>query len=112
MKENIQPRGTTVSERVISHQELTTALQAIARERLTQKQKKSLLVINTLQEDLPVTRVVQQLVKILACSETTIWNNLHQLKAVGMVSYGDVSTKGKPLIITSLGKIICKGLEV
>ena len=87
-------------------------IQHFARERLTAKQKAIISFIITHKSSDPVTRVVQQLKKILGCSETAVWNNVAQLKRIGVVSYGDQQTKGQPLRTTPFGKLISKGLQL
>ena len=104
----IQTRSRTIP---LSHRELVVALQSIATERLTQKQKRILIVIDSLDEDLPVTRVVGQLADLLQCSESAIWNNLNQLKNIGLVTSGDIKTKGRPVGITALGRLLVRHLR-
>ena len=97
------------------------ALQIFSRERLTSKQKRILQLIskqhtiqNAVQHKismLSVTPMALELVHTLNCSQTAVWNNLRQLKKIGIISYGDQRNKGIPVVITTLGKIIINGLE-
>ena len=95
------------------NKELKEALQIFSRERLTSKQKRILQFIATNNKTrlLPVTPLALELFQALHCSETTVWNNLRQLKKIGIISYGDQRNKGIPVVITTLGKIIINGLE-
>ncbi len=115
MKEDYTIRERTIPATIpasgLSPEELITAVQIISKERLTTKQKIILREINHLQQEMTVTTFVVHSAELLHCSKTAVWNNVRQLNAIGLIRYGGANTKGIPLTITSLGKIICKGLE-
>ena len=91
---------------VFSTEEIIDVLRRLSQERLTAKQKKIIQYAGELNQDIPVTRLVNQLVDHLTCSKATVWNNLNQLKRIGILSYGDSTSKGLPVKITPLGKLI------
>jgi len=95
----------------VSHNDLLILLKLLAQERLTAKQKAILQYLCTSQEELPVTRLVLKLKQELHCSETAVWNNLTQLKRIGILRYGDVQTKGLLVKVTDNGKLICKNVQ-
>ena len=86
--------------------ELIKALQLLAEERLTAKQKNILGYISEISEPITVTRLVQTLTDVLHCSESAIWNNLRPLKKAGILSYGDANSKGIPVKMTKIGRVI------
>jgi len=65
----------------------------------------------TIAEEISVSRLVRILEKNLSCSQTALWSNLRQLKRVGILNYGDAKTKGTPVVLTKVGKMISKYLE-
>ncbi len=94
----------------VSHTELLTLLKLLVQERLTAKQKAILQYLCVSQEELPVTRLVVKLKQELHCSETALWNNLTQLKRMGILKYGDAQTKGLQVKVTERGKLVCKNV--
>jgi len=111
MREDYSITGRTIPLAVLSTEELVTAIQTISKERLTTKQKLILKEIERLPEEMTVTKFVVHFAGTLHCSETAVWNNLRQLHAMELVHYGGPNTRGIPLTITPLGKIICNRLE-
>lgn len=95
----------------VSHTELLTMLKLLVQERLTAKQKAILQYLCISQEELPVTRLVVKLKQELHCSETALWNNLTQLKRMGILKYGDAQTKGLQVKVTEQGKLICRNIQ-
>ena len=43
-----------------------------------------------------------------AFSETSIWYTLKKFKKMGLVEFGDFNSKGKTIMLTGFGKIICR----
>ena len=95
---------------IVFSSEVIELLHTLARERLTAKQKGIIRYLDRSHQDIPATRLVRDLIGPLACSEATVWNNLNQLKRIGILSSGDIRTKGQPVKITVLGKLISHGL--
>ncbi|MBS3128733.1 HTH domain-containing protein [Candidatus Woesearchaeota archaeon] len=86
--------------------ELKEAILKICKERLTNKQKKILLYISQLEENLVITSLVERLSKEMNCSQSALWNNLNQLKRIGII----VSEKGKSVVLSSIGEHIAHDL--
>lgn len=95
---------------IFSNKKIIDLLRGIVRGQLTAKQKEIILYICEIDQDVPVTRLVNQLAEHLACSKATVWNNLNQLKRIGILSYGDSTSKGLPVKVTSLGRVISEDL--
>ena len=53
---------------------------------------------------------MKELVSILNCSQSAIWNNLTQLRKSRILSYGNLETKGIPVKLTRIGKLIYENL--
>jgi hypothetical protein len=48
----------------------------------------------------------------LQCSSSALWNNLRQLKRIGIVDFGDIESKGKKVVLTHFGKLLCDGVQI
>ncbi|MBI2102418.1 HTH domain-containing protein [Candidatus Woesearchaeota archaeon] len=96
----------------ISDANLVSTLLHFSRIRLTTKQKQILCYVLHLERKIVVTTFVAELSTQLQCSKTTIWNNLAQLKAIGLLSYGNRQSKGSPVQLTSIGVFLSQSLEV
>jgi Fe2+ or Zn2+ uptake regulation protein len=95
----------------IRKSELIFLLGKLAKIRLTSKQKSILNDLQSLEEKIPVTQFVLNISQSLECSKTTIWNNLKQLKEIGLINYGNSKNKGSPITLTKGGKLILKELK-
>jgi Fe2+ or Zn2+ uptake regulation protein len=85
-------------------------VQLLAQERLTSKQREIVKYVSIMVDEISVTRLVKRLVRILDCSETTVWNNIKPLKRIGILSYGNSKYKGIPVMMTEIGEIVCEKL--
>jgi len=74
-------------------------LAALAKERLTSKQKKILVHLLS-SEAQNVTRLVAELSSKLECSDSAVWNNLNSLKRSMLITFGDRNSKGAPVELT------------
>ncbi len=59
-----------------------------------------------------VSRLVLDFANLYSCSKTSVWNNLVQLKEIGILHYGDVKNKGIPISLTEIGLMIARSLKV
>ena len=96
---------------VFSRDQLIEVVKQLAEERITAKQKKILCYIAYSQQHIPITPLVHKLVAYLSCSETAVWNNINQLKRIGIISYGDAQSKGRPVVLGSIGKMLARQLN-
>ncbi|MEM5871983.1 MAG: hypothetical protein QW051_03865 [Candidatus Aenigmatarchaeota archaeon] len=96
----------------MSEREVLEILLALARERLTKKQK--LVIIRLSQNNLLVTatRFVSIISEEMRCSRSTIWNVINSPKRAKLVKFGSAEQRGKPIRLTEIGKIISDDLEV
>ncbi len=94
----------------VSSYDLKKILIALAKERLTQKQKQILVYLQDIDEKINVTNLVCTLSKKLNCSQSAIWNNSNSLRRAYLVEYGTLKEKGKPVKLTSIGFVIADGL--
>ena len=92
-------------------EELREALFKLVKARLTRKQKELLLYLVEQPIRTNVTRLVPILVGHLLCAPSTVWSNLNTLRAVGLVEFGDAGTKGKPIQLTKLGRLVSDQLR-
>jgi biotin operon repressor len=90
----------------IERSELVRALQHMAKERLTTKQRQILLFLSELGGHVPITRLVEMVREVLHCSETAVWNNVRQLQRMEVIQCGDQNKKGMPVTLTKIGKIL------
>jgi len=86
---------------------------ALARERLTEKQK---LILCYLRDNCENTAAITSLVPVLSeklnCSESAVWNNLRSLRRASLITYGCLDSKGIPAKLTEFGEIVSRELEV
>ncbi len=85
---------------------------ALAKERLTQKQKLILVYLKDNDNSLTVTSLVSVLSMHLKCSSSSVWNNVRPLKKSYLVDYGSLMQKGIPVRLTKVGAMVSKELEV
>ncbi|RLJ07026.1 MAG: hypothetical protein DRP13_04460 [Candidatus Aenigmatarchaeota archaeon] len=97
---------------VFSLDKTIKVLIALARERLTKKQKLILRYLRDNHENITVTSLVPVLSEKLNCSESAVWNNLRSLRKASLVSYGCLDSKGIPAKLTDFGEIVSRELEV
>ena len=90
----------------VTEEEIKEALLAIAKERLTKKQKLILEYLKNGWIKTNVSRLAPKLAKELNCSESAVWNNLNSLKRAFLVSYGDLKNKGADVTLTKVGNLI------
>jgi|SRR3989344_8901461 len=90
---------------------LKKALIALAKERLTNKQKLILNYLKYNQCSLNITRIVGILAKELSCSKSAIWNNVNSLKKACLLDYGNLERRGIPVSLTENGLIISAALR-
>lgn len=85
---------------------------ALAKEKLTQKQKRILVYLIQKNEDdtTNVTALVSRLSRELNCTQTTVWNNLDPLKRIGLVDYGSLKKRGLPVRLTGTGMLVSGAL--
>ena len=101
----------TIQEDQLDTEELKEALIKLVKARLTRKQKELLTYLAAEPPRTNVTRLVPILVGHLLCAPSTVWSNLNVLRAVGLVEFGDAGTKGKPIQLTNLGRLVTEALS-
>jgi Fe2+ or Zn2+ uptake regulation protein len=98
------------TQKYVCRVELVETVQKIADERLTAKQKAIMKYVSVMVDEIAITKLVRRLMKMLACSETAVWNNVNQLRRIGVLEYGNVHTKGMPVRVTEVGRIVCENV--
>tara|TARA_Y100000310_G_C20702969_1_gene831801 strand:- start:2534 stop:2827 length:294 start_codon:yes stop_codon:yes gene_type:complete len=90
--------------------EVSDILLNFAKVRLTKKQKELLSILrsSSIIKKRHITQMVQILTTLTNSSSSTIWFNMNQLRAIGLVEFGKEKTKGKPLELTKIGKWVAK----
>ncbi|PIN88444.1 hypothetical protein COU61_04905 [Candidatus Pacearchaeota archaeon CG10_big_fil_rev_8_21_14_0_10_35_13] len=86
----------------------------ISKERLTNKQKTVLRMINGLQEQEIITNATkfsEKTTRILECSESTIWSCLKTLRNCELLEYSSKDNKGIPLRLTKIGMKVAEELN-
>ncbi|HLD04936.1 MAG TPA: hypothetical protein VJG90_04415 [Candidatus Nanoarchaeia archaeon] len=101
----------TIQEDPLDTEELKEALIKLVKARLTRKQKDVLIYLAEESPKTNVTRLVPILVGHLLCAPSTVWSNLNVLRTVGLVEFGDIGTKGKPIQLTVLGRLVAQELR-
>jgi predicted transcriptional regulator len=90
----------------VSYNSLLDCLSKIATYRLTSKQKVILLELeNSLCNS---TQLVDHLSKKLNCSKSALWNNLRELREIGLISQNN----GKVCKLSEVGKLIAVDMKV
>ena len=79
---------------------------ALARERLTKKQKHILAFITEIREPVTVTKLVGLLEERLNCSASSLWLNLKSLRRCQLLEFGDRRQKGIPVRISEAGRMV------
>ncbi len=100
----------TIQENQLDTEELKEVLIKLVKARLTRKQKELLIYLAEPPPRTNVTRLVPILVGHLLCAPSTVWSNLNVLRSVGLVEFGDIGTKGKPIRLTGLGRFVTEQL--
>lgn len=95
----------------IGKKDLLTTLELFCKERLTHKQKKIIEYSSISLEQIAVTKLVHHLAELLRCSRSAVWNNLRQLKRIGLLQFGDVTTKGAIVRLSPLGKLLAEKMQ-
>ena len=95
-----------IQEEELDAEELRRALIKLVQARLTRKQKELLVFLGQNTARVNVTRLVPILGAHLQCAPSTVWANLNVLKEIGLVEFGDIETKGKPIRLTKLGELV------
>ena len=90
----------------VNEKNIEDALLALARERLTKKQKLILAYIQKSWVKTNVSQLAPLLAKELNCSESAVWNNLTSLKRALLISYGSLQNKGAMVNLTAAGILI------
>jgi len=65
-----------------------------------------------LEFEIAVSRLVVNFSSLHHCSKTSVWNNLKQLKEIGLLEYGDVKNKGIAVKLTKIALFISPFLEM
>lgn len=78
---------------------------------LSPKQKQVLVIVCEVGQGRVVTQIVPLIAQQLLCAVSTAWNHLLFLKEIGMIDFGDFSSKGKPIYITELGRVFLEVLK-
>lgn len=97
---------------VFSSQELYKTLIAIAKTRLTAKQKKILDYLIKSSIKCNATQLVSSLSYNLKCSKSAVWNNLNSLKRSRIIYYGSIENRGIAVELSIIGARISKCLRV
>lgn len=85
---------------------------ALAKERLTGKEKLILLRLLKAPETINVTHLVPKLSEELGCAQSTVWSGLNPLRKLGLIDYGSLkSNRGAPVRLTHSGKLISDALK-
>jgi hypothetical protein len=95
---------------VFSVRETREILIAIAKERLTSKQKKILQYLYLNKSSNSVTYTVNILSANFLCSKTAVWNNIRSLRKAYLLLCGDLNNKNIPLNLTKPGLYIAENL--
>lgn len=59
-----------------------------------------------------VTGLVPKLSEELGCASSTVWNSLSPLRKIGLIDYGSLGSKGKPVRLTRAGRLVSDALEM
>jgi Fe2+ or Zn2+ uptake regulation protein len=82
-------------------------LRALARERLTRRQKRILAALRSPMVQRSATDLVRELQRTLGCSPSTVWNNLRGLRRGLLLEYGG----NVPVQLTPAGDLVAASLE-
>ena len=102
---------TMNNEMASGERRIEDAIVALARERLTGKQKQMLKFVSGLQETVTVTRLVGMLRENIGCSSSSIWLNLWILRKCGLLDFGSSEKKNIAVRLSETGSIVAAGLS-
>ncbi len=91
--------------------ETERVLSALAKERLTQKEKLILLRLSAGHDNVNVTRLVPKLSEELGCAPSTVWSGLKPLRKIGLIEYGSPRNRGTPVRLTPAGRLVSENLN-